>query len=144
MVQQDELIGTWLLESWFESDNCGNKFCPLGSDISGFLTYTKDNYTVVISGIEPRHFRALANRQCHDHKHRTDVFSKVLSHQGDYTFSHHELIYRIKGSNHHHWKGSHHKRYFKLLPNNRLQTSTPPFIKDGVKYVSNFVWRREQ
>lgn len=142
MVQQNELIGTWRLESWFESDNHGNKFCPLGSDPSGFLTYTNTDYTVVLSGIESRHFRSLANKKAHDHHHRANVFSNILSHQGEYKYSHRELIYRINGSNHHHWKGSHHRRYFKLLAADRLQTSTPPFVKDGIKYVSNFVWRR--
>lgn len=142
-MHKDLLIGTWSLESWYESDNHGNKFCPLGADISGFLTYTDHDYTVVVSGIEPKHFKLLPNKTAHDHKHRSVVFSTLISHQGDYKFSHHELIYRIKGCNHHHWKGSHHRRYFKLLDRNRLQTSTPPFIKDGIKYVSNFVWRRE-
>lgn len=143
MVQKDKFIGTWRLESWLESDNHGNMFCPLKEDISGFLTFSPKNYTVVISGIEPELFKTLSDRNSFDHKHRSDLFSTILFHHGEYIFSHHELIYKIQCSNHHLWKGSHFHRYFKLIEQNRLQTSTPPVMKDGAKYISNLMWIRD-
>lgn len=143
-MQRDNLIGTWRLERWVEVDSRGGEYYPQGEKMSGLLTYTDSGYTVVLSGVEPHHIKRLSNRETtHDHDHRLELFSSIISHEGECLFDKGMVTYIIGSSNHHHWHGTRHRRHFRLLDDNRLQTSTPPFVKDGVRYVSNMLWVRE-
>ena len=139
VVQNFNLAGTWLLESWTEEDDRGIIIYPQGEFCSGFITFGYDEYTMVIYGAKRDIFKQMADRLSHDYHHRLNLFSAIISHTGYYRIINNQIAHMVVDSNHHMWQSSCRYTYYRVY-GDRLKLSTPPFIKDGVRYISNQIW----
>ncbi len=141
---KDQIIGTWILESWTYQDETGVTVDYLGYDPLGQLHYSPDNLMSV---------QIMKNgRQKFTGGHLTDgteeevaeAFKSFFAYFGTYEEKEPGvLVHHILGSNFPNWTGEKEIRYAKMVEGD-LILSAPSTLPDNQEVMFEVKWKRPE
>lgn len=140
-MNKDKFIGTWKLLSLESKTEDGNVNYPLGKDVSGYLTYTEQNF-MSVSMMQPNRpiFKSL-DIKGGVIEEKVAAIDGCVSYCGRFTIQGKKIIHHIELSLFPNWVGIDQERFYEFQ-SDRLILSTSPFLIEGQKQTAHLIWQK--
>ena len=137
----DRLVGTWKLVSVSSSTASGERNdSPFGPSPAGFLTYTQDRMTAMIS-YGGRKRLSSSDARSAPAEEQAEAFRTFVAYAGRYTLNGDKVIHHVEISSIQNWVDTDLIRSIKF-EGDRIVLVTPPTSVDGKIQTFELIWQR--
>ena len=142
-MHREDLVGTWLLESFTAKSSGGAEVLPLGELPQGVLIYTEDGHmsAVVMASGRPRF--ASGDLRSGTPDEIKQAFEGFDAYAGTYEMDQESgtITHRAQVARFPNWEGTAQVRYAKVV-DGKLHLATPPVRAVGQDWIATLAWRR--
>ncbi len=138
---QNPLIGTWQLTSWFNELEDGSKIYPLGSNASGYISYSADGFVFVHMNAADRDLYAVNDPFGGSSSEDSAAIKSQISYAGPYEYRREQVIHRVTASSCPNWVGSEQVRNVRL-DGDTLELSAAGAVFQGKTVTARVLWQR--
>jgi hypothetical protein len=141
MTKTSQLIGTWVLQSWYNEAADGTRRYPLGRDAVGYISYAADGFVFVHIMAADR--AAFAAQDPFGGTEAEDVaaMKSHLTYAGRYQDLGDRAVHSVTTSSCPNWVGSEQVRYV-TLTGDRLQLRALRTVMQGERITAYWNWTR--
>ena len=132
-MENNPLIGTWRLVSWYNETQDGERIYPLGTEAKGYISYSIEGFVFVHVMAANRPPFALNDPFGGSLKEDSSAMKSHISYAGSYECRGSNVIHRVTVSSCPNWVGTEQIRIVSL-DKDRLVLSA-----DGVRFQGNVV-----
>lgn len=136
-----DIIGTWLLESWYNELPDGSKVHPLGEDVKGYISYSHDGYVFVHIMKANRQNYANGDPFTGSNDEDASAIKSQITYAGPYEFIDGKLYHHAKISSFPNWVDTDQIRDVKI-DGNTLELSAVGAQFQGHIVTAKLIWAR--
>lgn len=142
-MHSEDLVGTWLLESFTAKSSNGVEVFPFGDSPSGLLIYTASGHMAAVVMSSGRSKFASDDIRGGTPEEIKQAFEGFDAYAGTYQLDeeHGTVIHYVEVARFPNWEGTAQARFAKLIGSNLL-LDTPPVTAFGQEWVASLAWRR--
>ena len=130
-MENNPLIGTWRLVSWYNNTQDGERIYPLGTEAKGYISYSREGFVFVHVMAANRPLFALNDPFGGSLKEDSSAMKSHISYAGSYEYRGRNVTNRVTVSSCPNWVGTEQIRKVSL-DKNRLV-----LIADGARFQGN-------
>lgn len=138
---EHDIIGTWLLKSWYNELSDGSKIYPLGKDIKGYINYSNDGFVFVHIMKADRENYANDDPFTGTDAEDAAAIKSQISYAGPYEFIDGKLYHHAKVSSFPNWVGTDQIRDVKI-EGDRLELNAVGARFQGNTVTAKLIWSR--
>ncbi|MEO9460160.1 MAG: lipocalin-like domain-containing protein [Lentilitoribacter sp.] len=136
-----DIIGTWVLESWYNELPDGSKIYPLGKHVKGYISYSSDGFVFVHIMKADRENYTDSDPFTGSAQEDTAAIKSQISYAGPYEFIDGKLYHHAKVSSFPNWVGTDQIRDVKII-GDRLELSAVGARFQGNTVTAKLIWSR--
>lgn len=141
MNGRNRLVGTWNMVDWHNVDQDGNKFYPLGSDATGYISYSDDGHVFVHIMAAERQLYVVNDPFGGTPEEDAAAIKSQISYAGPYTYRDGEVIHHVTHSSCPNWVGTEQRRNVRF-DGDCLELSAPGALFQGRSVTAFVTWKR--
>lgn len=141
MNGRNRLVGTWNMVDWHNVDQDGNKFYPLGSDATGYISYSDDGHVFVHIMAAERQLYVVNDPFGGTPEEDAAAIKSQISYAGPYTYRDDEVIHHVTHSSCPNWVGTEQRRNVRF-DGDCLELSAPGALFQGRSVTAFVTWKR--
>jgi len=142
MSQENPLLGTWTLVSWYNQTAEGEKLYPFGKDPSGYISYAQDGFVFVhMAKTDRADFAAADDPFGGTVAEDSEAFKSHITYAGPYDYRGHQVIHSVTHSFCPNWVGTQQVRDVEFV-GDILRLSAKGLTIGGQLVDAYLDWRR--
>jgi len=104
------LMGTWVLRAWYNETDDGERIYPLGTEASGYISYTPDGFVFVHLSAADRALFGINDPFGTSAAEDSAAMKSHITYAGTYDFQGDHVIHRVTHSSCPNWVGTEQRR----------------------------------
>lgn len=140
-MPDDQLVGTWSLQSYHLIGSRGRVRHPYGEAPLGYILYGADGYMAVAIMRSDRRLSEAADTLRRTKEEAAEATRTYLSYAGTYELLPDRVVHHVDISLFPNWSGTDQVRYHQII-GDRLELSTAPWNGRNAVAHAYLVWRR--
>ncbi|AXI44972.1 hypothetical protein C1J03_02345 [Sulfitobacter sp. SK012] len=141
MQKKTPLIGTWSLLEWYNETEAGERIYPLGSNATGYISYTQDGFVFVHMMSQNRALFSVHDPFGGTIEEDSAAFKTQITYAGPYEYYGDQVRHQVTQASCPNWIGTEQVRQVEFL-DQRLRLSAAGASFQGQTVTAFVEWQR--
>lgn len=138
----DDLQGTWVLASWYNVTEAGEKFFPLGPDATGYISYAADGHVFVHIAAAERQQFSINDLFGGTDAENTAAMESHVTYAGRFTRDDSDVLHHVTHASIPNWIGTVQRRNVAFHADGKLALSAHGALIQGQVISAFLEWSR--